>query len=103
MSHAAAMNSSAAQPAKMPIVFMRGTSSGDIIRMTGLLAWKAARSCAQHAAGAFAHLGHDLGTERVDLLIGHGFLARLDRHRDGDRFLAGLDALALVDVKHVDA
>src|SRR6266404_5934198 len=103
MSHAAAMNSSAAQPDKMPIVFMRGTSSGDIIRMTGLTRWKAARSCAQHPAGAFAHLGHDLGAERVDLLVGHGLVARLDCHRDGDRLLAGLDALALVDVEYADA
>ena len=58
---------------------------------------------AQHAAGALADLGDDLGRQRVDLRLGHGLVARLDRHRDGDRLLAGLDALALVDVEHRDA
>src|SRR6185295_4557411 len=61
------------------------------------------RSTAQHAAGALGDLGDDLVGERVDLRLGHGLVARLDRHRDGDRFLAGLDALALVHVEHRDA
>ena len=35
--------------------------------------------------------------------VGHGLLARLERHRDGDRLLAGVDARAFVDVEHGDA
>src|SRR4029079_14146829 len=57
-------------------------------------------SCAQHATLALADLGDDLGCERIDLLLGHGLVARLDRHRNRDRLLPGLDALALVDVEH---
>src|SRR5215468_3609218 len=62
-----------------------------------------ARSCPQHAAGALADLSHDLPRERLDLRVGHGPFARLDRHCDRDRLLAGLDAGALVDVEHGDA
>ena len=47
-------------------------------------------------------LGHDPCGDRIDLLIGQGLFARLDRHRDGDRFLAVVDALAFVDVEHRD-
>ena len=57
---------------------------------------------AQHAAGLLRHLGHDLRGHRVDLLIGQGLLARLDRHRDRDRLLALVDALAFIDVEHGD-
>src|SRR6476659_3966905 len=82
MSQALTTKNRIAQPDRMPIVFVRGTSSGDIMRMVR-------RSCAQHAAGALADLGH-------------GLLARLDRHRDGDRFLAGFDAWAFIDVEDAD-
>ncbi len=41
--------------------------------------------------------------ERVDLGVGHGFFARLHGDGDGNRLLAGVDALALVDVEHGDA
>src|SRR5262245_38931893 len=36
-------------------------------------------SCAQRAAGLLGDLGHDLGGDRIDFLIGHGLLAWLDR------------------------
>src|SRR6478735_4297240 len=95
MSQALTTKNRIAQPDRMAIVFVRGTSSGDIMRIVR-------RSCAQHAAGALADLGHDLRAERVDLLVGHGLLARLDRYRDGDRFLAGFDAWAFIDVEDAD-
>ena len=50
----------------------------------------------------FVDLGDDLGRHRVDLLIGHGLLARLHGHGDRDRLLAVVDALALIDVEHGD-
>ncbi len=59
-----------------------------------------ASSPPQHAASALADLGDDLCGDRVDLLVGHGLFAGLQRHGDGDRFLAGIDALALVEVEH---
>src|SRR5664279_1223069 len=59
-------------------------------------------SSAQHAAGLPGHLGHDLGRDRVDLLVGQGFLARLDCHRNGDGLFAVVDALAFVDVEYRD-
>src|SRR5438552_1358845 len=61
-----------------------------------------AMSSAQRAAGLLRHLGHDLGGHRLDLLIGQGFLARLDRHRNGNGLLALIDALAFIDVEHRD-
>src|ERR1700681_1455054 len=57
---------------------------------------------AQHAAGFLGNLGDDLLTERVDLGVGHGLFARLHGDPDGDRLLAGVDALALVNVEHGD-
>src|SRR5450631_1052058 len=59
-------------------------------------------SSAQHAAGFLGHLGHDLRRHRVDLLIGQGFLARLDRHRDSDGLFGLIDALAFIDIEHRD-
>src|SRR3954470_11858718 len=59
-------------------------------------------SCAQRPAGLLADLGNDLRPDRVDLLIGHGLVARLNRHRDRDRLPGLVDALALVDVEHRD-
>src|SRR5690242_6287020 len=53
----------------------------------------------QHTACALAHLGDDLLGERLDLLVRHGFLARLDRHCDRDRLLARFDAGAFVDIE----
>ena len=61
------------------------------------------RKSAQRAAGLFRDLGHDPGRDRIDLLIGQGFFARLDRHRDRNRLLAVVDALAFVDVEYRDA
>ena len=55
---------------------------------------------AQHAAGALGHFGDDLACQRLDLFVGHGLFARLDRDGDRDRFLARLDALAFIDVEH---
>src|SRR5262245_49610522 len=54
----------------------------------------------QHPARALADLGHDLAGDRLDLLVGHRLVARLQGNGDGDRLLAGLDPLALVDVEH---
>src|SRR5258707_14006279 len=48
------------------------------------IALRPPRSSPQTAAGLFGHLGYDAGRDRVDLLVGQGFFARLDRHRDGD-------------------
>src|SRR5580698_3522229 len=45
-------------------------------------------SSPQTAAGLLGHFRHDLGRDRVDLLVGQGFFAGLDRHRDRDRLLA---------------
>src|SRR2546429_1186132 len=59
-------------------------------------------SCAQRAAGLLRHVGDDLRRHRVDFLVGHGLFARLDRHRDRDRFLAVVDALAFIDVEYAD-
>src|SRR5690349_23972360 len=56
-------------------------------------------SCAQRAAGLLRDLRHDLRGDGIDLLIGQRLLARLERHRDCDRLLAVLDALALIDVE----
>ena len=53
--------------------------------------------------GAWPTSATILARERVDLLLGHGLVARLDGDRDRDRFLAGLDALAFIDVEHADA
>src|SRR5262249_35745203 len=53
----------------------------------------------QHATRSLADLGHDLCRQRLDLLVGHRLLARLQRHCDRDRLLAGLDASAFVDVE----
>src|SRR5262249_60586301 len=60
----------------------------------------AVESGPQRAAGALADLGDDPRRDRLDLLVGHGLLARLQRDRDGDRLPARRDALALVDVEH---
>src|SRR5258708_28055232 len=54
----------------------------------------------QRPAGLLRHLGHDLGGDRLDLLVGQGFLARLYRHGNRDGLLALIDALAFVDVEH---
>jgi len=59
-------------------------------------------SCPQHPAGPLGDFRNDLRSDRLDLLVGHGLVPRLQGHGDRDRFLAGLDALALVDVEHRD-
>jgi hypothetical protein len=53
-------------------------------RRLAKVALQRAASCPQAATGFFGHLGDDLCRDRVDLLVGQGFFARLDRHRDGD-------------------
>src|SRR5262249_58703840 len=58
---------------------------------------------AQGPAGLLADLGDDLRGDRLDFLICQGVVARLQRDRNGDRLLPRLDALALVQVEHVDA
>src|SRR5262245_35468601 len=60
---------------------------------------RAPASRSQHTACALAHLGDDLLGERLNLLVRHGLLARLDRHCDRDRLLTGLDAGAFVEVE----
>src|SRR6201996_3898728 len=56
---------------------LRVTPSG--IRLVRLISVvRPARSSAQAAAGLLGHLGHDVGGDRVDLLVGHRLLARLD-------------------------
>src|SRR4051794_12574169 len=59
-------------------------------------------SCAQRAAGLLRHFGDDPGRHRIDLLVGQGFFARLDRDRNRDRLLGLVDALAFIDVEHAD-
>src|SRR5258708_29905651 len=62
--------------------------------------WRERALAPQHAAGALWNLGDDLGGECVDLLLGHGLFTRLNPHGDGDRFLAGLAALAFLGVEY---
>src|SRR5438876_5136146 len=57
-------------------------------------------SCAQRSAGFPGDFRDDLRGHGVDLLIGHGLLARLDRYRNCQRLLVGIDALALIEVEH---
>src|SRR5438445_535852 len=59
-------------------------------------------SPSRYSAGPLAELGHDLRGCGLDLRVGHGLVPRLQRHRDRDRLLAGLDPFALVDVEHGD-
>src|SRR5476651_1452841 len=58
----------------------------------------------QYAAGFLADLGNNALAERVDFRIGHGLVARLYSHRDGNRLLVRADAGAFVDVEyaHID-
>lgn len=51
--------------------------------------------------GPLADVGDNLARQGVDLLVRHRALVRLQRHRDHDRFLAGLDSPALVDVERI--
>src|SRR4051794_2637789 len=83
--------------AQIAIATLRLMSAGS--RLAGIMP----SSRPQRAAGLLRHLGHDLRRYRIDLLIGEGFLARLDRHGNGHRFPGLVDALALVDVEHGDA
>src|ERR1700754_485757 len=61
------------------------------------------QSCPQAAAGLLGDFSDDLGADRIDFLIGQGLFAGLDRHRNRDRLLAIVDALAFIDVEHGDA
>src|SRR5712671_1248525 len=56
----------------------------------------------KHAADALCDLGHDLCRDRFDLLVRHGLFARLQGHRDGDRFLVRINAGALVHIEYRD-
>src|SRR6266849_7550136 len=56
----------------------------------------------KHAANALSDLGHDLCRDRFDLLVRHGLFARLQCHRDCDRFLVRINAGALVHIEYRD-
>src|SRR3979490_951859 len=79
-----------------PVRLMLLTGAGCVPK----IASHAPVSCSQYAAGLLRYFRHDLGGHRFDLLIGQGFLARLDRHGNRNGLLAIVDALAFVDVEH---
>src|SRR5690606_759343 len=75
-------------------------SSGSVAKLVSTLR-RRGRSATQNAAGGLFHRRDDALADRVDLLVGEGFFARLQGDRDGEGFLAFAQRAALEDVEDI--